>query len=148
MNRRYEMKKKLLIIVFILCLLVGCGKKENLSNPDNVLEKNEQNIPNAVLEEMEKAKISAAQNSFYGLQNVTQMFYLECLVDNNEFEKTTFICNGTECSNGKEKLEILGDTPSSGEITINEDGTTIFSDIVINGYKCNIQNSGNVSCSK
>lgn len=157
------MKKKYLIIIMVLCLLVGCGKKEeikNSSNSNNEVEQNEQKVPDKVnddknlldpsdvLGEVEQAKMGVAQNVAYSLRSATQMFYMIELMENGDFETTTFTCNGKECSNGVEQLDIDREIPSSGEITINEDGTTIFSNIVINGYKCNIPDSGEITCTK
>lgn len=133
------MKKKVLIIVFTLCLLVGCGKKEE---EKNLLD------PSDVLEATEQSKIHIAEDISYSLRQETKMFYLTWLMDNGSFEKTTFICNGKECSNGTEQLDLSGNIPSSGSITIDVQGEMIFSNIVIDGYKCNIPNSGNITCSK
>lgn len=156
------MKKKYFIIIMALCLLVGCGKKKeekNLPNLNNNIEDKEQNVPNNkdndknlldpsdVLEETNNAKVSIVQNSVYSLKKEIEYFYLLKLIE-DDFHTITFICNGKECSNEEENLDIAGIIPSSGKITINEDGTTLFSDIVIDGYKCNIPSSGDITCTK
>lgn len=133
------MKKKYLIIMIVLCLLVGCGKKEE---EKNLLD------PSDVLDVTEHAKEKTIKDIAYNLRKETNLFYLTKLMLDNDFEETTFICNGEECSNDVEKLYLLGTIPSSGKITINASGEMKFSNIVIDGYKCNIPNSGDITCTK
>ena len=152
--------------MMVFCLFVGCGKKEdekNLSNTDTVLDQSEQGLPNDsssndedknilnpsdALGQIEQAKINVAENTFYMIEHAVQYFYINELMMSADFAATTFVCNGKECSNGTEKLDLSGTVPSSGEITVNEDGTVIFSNIVIDGYKCNVSDSGAATCSK
>lgn len=156
------MKKKILMIMLVLCLFAGCGKKD-VPNTDHVIDQSGQELPSDsssndegknvlnpsdTLEQIEQAKISAAKNTFYAMENVAQNFYVTELMMNADFKSTTFVCNGIECSNGIKALDVQGKVPTSGEITVNEDGTVLFSNIVIDGYMCNISNSGEVTCSK
>lgn len=160
------MKRKILMIMLVLCLFAGCGKKDegkNLENTNHVINQSGQELPDDslsndedknvlnssdTLEQIEQAKISAAKNTFYAMENVVQNFYVMELMMDTNFKTTTFVCNGVECSNGIKALDVQGKVPSSGEITVNEDGTVLFSNIVIDGYKCNVLDSGEITCSK
>ncbi len=152
--------------MLVLCLFAGCGKKDegkNLENTNHVINQSGQELPDDslsndedknvlnssdTLEQIEQAKISAAKNTFYAMENVVQNFYVMELMMDTNFKTTTFVCNGVECSNGIKALDVQGKVPSSGEITVNEDGTVLFSNIVIDGYKCNVLDSGEITCSK
>lgn len=135
------MKKKYLIVFMLVCLLVitGCGKKEeekNLLDPSDVLD-----VTNQVKERTIK-------DIAYNLRQETNLFYMTKLMIGDDFEETTFMCNGEECSNDEEKLDLIGTIPSAGKITISPNGEMKFSNIVIDGYKCNIPSSGNITCTK
>ncbi len=135
--------------MLVLCLFAGCGKKDegkNLENTNHVINQSGQELPDDslsndedknvlnssdTLEQIEQAKISAAKNTFYAMENVVQNFYVMELMMDTNFKTTTFVCNGVECSNGIKALDVQGKVPSSGEITVNEDGTVLFSNIVI-----------------
>lgn len=160
------MNKKLLMIVLVLCLFAGCGKKEegkNLENTNPVIDQSGKELSNDslsnnedkdvlnlsdTLEQIEQAKMAVAKNTLVAMENVAQNFYVMELMTNTDFKTTTFVCNGIECSNGIKVLDVNGKVPSSGEITVNGDGTVVFSNIVIDGYKCNVLDSGEVTCVK
>ena len=91
------------------------------------------------------AKKDAASDSAYGLRKAAQLYYMTKLLDDTYFDATTFICDGTKCSIGSEKLEIDGTIPEKGTISIDEDGKVTGS-VTINGFSCNIPNSGEVKC--
>ena len=68
------------------------------------------------------------------------------MLENESFGKMVFTCNEYGCSTENETLDLYGNSPTSGTITINEDGTIEFKGIVIDGYSCEIPDSGEAIC--
>lgn len=135
--------KKSIISVFMLVLFiglfVGCGKKKE--DTPSITD-----VTKEVLDEVEKAKIGAAETSAYGIKIEVQTYYYSVLLENGAFDETVFTCSEYGCATENETLDLSGTAPTSGTITINADGTIEFKDIVINGYKCEIPDSGEVTC--
>lgn len=129
--------KRILIMFMIIGLLVGCSKKEE----KNLLD------PADVLDEVEKAKMETAATGAYNLKRNVDFYYTMALLDGDDFETTIFNCSSDGCISDKGTLD-LSIIPSSGQIILNSDGSATYSNIVINGYKCNIPDSGNITCSK
>ncbi len=104
-----------------------------------------------VLNLIEKSRKGAAQDSAYGLRKAAQLYYTSALLENVDGGDITFNCdevNGCISEDNKVKLDIDGTKPSNGKIEIKSDGEIIYSDIVINGYACEIKNSGSIKCKK
>ena len=108
------------IVCLILCmsLFTGCGKKKEKT--PNVIDETQK-----VLDEIEIAKKNTAARTAEGVRNTV-----------NEYG----------CSTENETLDLYGNSPTSGTITINEDGTIEFKGIVIDGYNCEIPDSGEAIC--
>lgn len=103
-----------------------------------------------VLNLIEKARKGAAQDSAYGVRKSAQLYYQTSLIDSPSglTENIVFNCNGISCTDGNNKLDIDGTIPKNGEIEIKPNGEIIYSDIIINGYSCKIENSGVIECTK
>lgn len=135
------MKKSIVsfLILLFIGLFVGCGKKKE-DNPSIT------DVTKEVLDYVEQAKIGIAETSADGLRREAQVYYYLVLIETGSFDKMTFTCSEYGCSTENETLDLTGTSPTSGTITINADGTIEFKDIVINGYKCEIPDSGEVTC--
>lgn len=129
--------KRVIIIFVIILLLVGCSKKDE----KNLLD------PTDVLDEVEKTKMETAATGAYTLKRNVELYYTMSLLDGDDFETIIFNCSSNGCISDKGKLD-LSLIPSSGQIMLKADGSATYSDIIINGYKCNIPEIGNISCSK
>lgn len=118
------MKKILYLLVTLL--FTGCTINNNVENTIEVIDD------------------SSKETSVLSVQNIITAanYYYNSLYTSNlgVFEKTTFICNGIKCSNNYTTLDIANNIPTSGNITILEDGKVIIEDLVINNYVCNIIN--------
>ena len=97
--------------------------------------------------QLKKASLSVTKDMAYGLRKTVQLYYQTALIENNLSTTIIFNCSDEGCISGDIKLDLNVTSPSSGTITLNMDGTAVYSDIVINGYKCEIPNSGEISCS-
>ena len=136
------MKKSIIstfMLVLFIGLFVGCGKKKE--DTPSITD-----VTKEVLDEVEKAKIGAAETTADGVKREVQTYYYSVLLENGTFNKTIFTCSDYGCSTENETLDLTGTGPTSGTITINADGTIEFKDIVINGYNCEIPNSGASTC--
>ena len=129
------------IVCLILCmsLFTGCGKK--IEETLNVFDETQK-----VLDAIEFAKTHAAARTAEGIRNTVKTYYFSLLVENESFDKMVFTCNEYGCSTENETLDLYGNSPTSGTITINEDGTIEFKGIVIDGYSCEIPDSGVAIC--
>lgn len=108
-----------------------------------------------ILNLIEKARKGAAQDSANGVRKAAQLYYSSNLIDNFDGNDIIFECNGSECVSNKKdsdgkfiKLDIDGTIPTNGKIEIKSDGKMIFSNIIINGYSCEIPENGNSVCTK
>ncbi len=129
------------IVCLILCmsLFTGCGKKKEKT--PNVIDETQK-----VLDEIEIAKKNTAARTAEGIRNTVKTYYFSLLLENEPFGKMVFTCNEYGCSTENENLDLYGNSPTSGTITINEDGTIEFKGIVIDGYSCEIPDSGEAIC--
>ncbi len=137
------MKIKALILFLIIVLLItGCGKN-NDGNVD-ILDKTQD-----VLEDIEFAKKNTAINAAYNLRKAVELYYMNLLIESlDEINVVEFSCSKDGCISDKGSLDLSGLVPTSGKIMLHRDGSIVFSEIVINGYNCDIPNSGNIICSK
>ncbi len=129
------------IVCLILCmsLFTGCGKKKEKT--PNVIDETQK-----VLDEIEIAKKNTAARNAEGVRDTVKTYYFSLLLENGSFGKMVFTCNEYGCSTENETLDLYGNSPTSGTITINEDGTIEFKGIVIDGYNCEIPDSGEAIC--
>lgn len=129
------------IVCLILCmsLFTGCGKKKEKT--PNVIDETQK-----VLDEIEIAKKNAASRTAESIKYTAETYYYVALIEKGSFDKMVFTCNEYGCSTENETLDLYSDYPTSGTITINEDGTIEFKGIVIDGYSCEIPDSGEAIC--
>ncbi len=134
------MRKIFLVLAVVILLMSGCSQKKNKSNDifDDTKE---------IVDEINEAKRNVAKNSAYNLRHSVELYYHILLIDMVSFEEIVFTCSKDGCATENETLDLYGDAPTSGTITINYDGTFEFNNIVINGYKCNIPKTGTITCS-
>ena len=126
--------KKFVGFALLLILISGCGEKKEDTSAS---------------EELEKTRINTATDIAYGIKKSAQLYYSESLLLGTTFTETTFTCSETNgCVSGKEKLDIYGTVPTAGTITIAKDGKISSKGIVINGYSCDIPNTGAITCKK
>lgn len=112
-------------------------------------------MENGVLGLLNDSKISAAEDTTYGLIRSAEMFVATYMMENNGdmISNVTFKCDGKKCAskiNGKEyKIDYKGTIPTSGSIYIDSDGyATIKNTLIINGYNCNMSGDNKVRCSR
>ena len=102
-----------------------------------------------VLNIIERARRGSAQSSANGLRKAAQFYYSSNLIENVNEGDITFTCDGKKCiSTNGSMLEIDGTVPTSGIVEIKMNGEMVFSNIIINGYSCNIPKTGNSKCFK
>ncbi len=104
-----------------------------------------------VLNLIEKARKGAAQDSAYGLRKAAQLYYTSSLLENVSGLDITFNCdevNGCVSEDNKVKLDLDGTIPSNGKIEVKSNGEITYSNIVINGYTCEMENKGEITCTK
>ncbi len=91
---------------------------------------------------------SASEDAAYGIKKAAQLYYMTILLDSPAiFNEITFNCDGTSCTSANgTKLEIDGVIPTSGSITISENGDVTATGIVINGFLCDIPNTESIVC--
>jgi len=113
-----------------------------------------------VLKILNKARLSAAEDSTYGIVESAENYITNFMLKNSgaiPSEAIKFECNSTACSLKTEltkynledlnSLEYSGKQATSGVVTINGSDITV-ENLVINGYTCNYPVDGKVSCTK
>lgn len=109
-----------------------------------------------VLNIIEKARRSAAQDSVYGVMESVKLAYEDNLMDTNGTSKLPFEvkCNGTGCyvtdashTITSKAIEFGGTKPTAGTFVLNANGIGDTTDIEVNGYHCKIA-SQTVTCQK
>ncbi len=110
-----------------------------------------------VLSIITKARISAAQDSLYGVIQASRTAYMETLLDDQPLllpatvncQKTNDANNGctikgSETDAVAKKISFSGTVPDSGTFTIDKDGkvenATETANIKVNSYSCTITN--------
>ena len=117
-----------------------------------------------VIKILNKARLSAAEDSAYGIVKSAESYVANFMLNNDgsmpsknlEFECSNSGCvlKTTDLGNydltDLNELSFKGVKPKSGTVTIEDNGQTIkASNLVINGFKCNYPNSeGKVRCEK
>lgn len=114
-----------------------------------------------VLKILNKSRLSAAEDSVYGIVKSAETYVSNFMLKNNgtlPSEELVFNCNGTSCDletsltdyelEGLDKLEFKGTKPKSGKIRISNNGTNIMTSLEINGFSCNYPIDNRVVCSK
>ena len=105
-----------------------------------------------VMNLINKARKSAAEDSAYGIIKAAETHYAGTLLEDLNFKGATFTCESNMCSykndeNETVELEFNGTKPSSGTITIKPDGKVQITNLIINNYKCNYkENSTEIEC--
>lgn len=109
-----------------------------------------------VIKILNSARKSAAEDTVYGIESAAEQYVANWLMDNNgdlfykvEFEyadkaiKTAKSFTGSEDTTGTElsgdnaKLDFKGTQPTSGKVTIDNNGKSVsMTDLVINGFTC------------
>ena len=115
---------------------------------------------------IENSRKSAAADSAYGVISAAELWYSEALLDQNGSipmangqSMVTVTCRGGTCEvegydtgsitdTSFANLNIKGDTPMSGGLTINPTNGTvkISSALVINSYSCNYNDKNIMEC--
>lgn len=88
-----------------------------------------------IMNVIESARKSAAERSIDNIKHAAELYYYKTKLDFG-FSPVTFICKDGACSNGETKLNINGNIPERGSITINKQGTVTLNSLVVNGYIC------------
>ncbi len=114
-----------------------------------------------ILNILNNARKSAAQDSAYGILKAAETYATNYMLDNNGnalADKTTFTCNGTDCTmdstptnNGTKandgKLDFKGTKPTSGKVILDGKGNaSINTALKINGFECS-STGDTVTCS-
>lgn len=102
---------------------------------------------------IDKARISAAEDSAYGVISAAELWYSESLLKGNgtaqeadvKFNGTTISVNepGTETElESAPEFKIKGTAPTAGTVNITDEGVITFKqNLVINGKTCTLSNS-------
>ena len=105
-----------------------------------------------VMNLISKARQKAAEDSTYGIVKAAENYYVNTLLDDTT-SSITFEC-GQENSSGNKvcisisgkELEFNGTVPTSGKITITNEGEIIITETLrINNYSC-VQENGKINC--
>ena len=114
-----------------------------------------------VLKILNKARLSAAEDSVYGIVKASESYIIGFMLKNNgniPSEDLIFNCESEGCKlentlegynlTNLDVLDFKGTTPSSGKITVKNGGKEIIAeDLKINGFTCTYENE-KASCSK
>lgn len=115
-----------------------------------------------LLKILNKARLSAAEDSVYGIVKSAETYVSNFMLQNNgtlPSVELEFNCNGTSCNltttldstynlDGLSTLEFKGTKPKGGKIRISNNGTNIMTSLEINGFSCNYPIDNRVVCSK
>lgn len=108
-----------------------------------------------VLNIINKARKSAAEDTVYGTLEAIKLAYTESIIDTTSYTLpvTVTFTNGVgkikddKTTQGSEKtLELSGKAPTSGTITLGANNQFSATDLSVNGFSCSITN-GIVDCS-
>ena len=99
-----------------------------------------------VIKIINNAKKGAAEDSTYGAVDAAKLYWAShATFDNeNESEDVTFTCGNDGCKYNDDILDISGDKPTGGTITISN-GNVTASNLVFGNFTCNLSNDI-VSC--
>ena len=116
-----------------------------------------------VMKILNQARVSAAEDSTYGVYNATQDYVSKVMLDNGgDFPggELTFTCDNTSCKldnyatlvsegyNLEETLDYKGKKATGGTIKITDGGKDIIiENLIINGFTCNYSNE-KATCEK
>lgn len=129
--------KNFIVTLFIVLLVVtGCNKKND----------DKQSGIDKLIETTNKTKKNIAEELAYAVRSSAKIYYSVALLEGTITDDIVFTCTSDGCVSDSKILE-LSTPPSSGTITIKEDGVIEFDDIIINGYRCHIPDIGAISCS-
>ncbi len=110
-----------------------------------------------ILNILNKARISAAEDSAYGILKAAETDAMQYMLDNhgNSIGAIAYTCNGTKCSytptgseGGAERiLDFKGTKPTAGSVQLDAQGNATIGDALkINGFTCT-QDGDTVNCS-
>ena len=114
-----------------------------------------------VIKILNKARLSSAEDSTYGIVKSAENYITEFMLKNNgELPSTTltFSCGNDGCSLNEidklssynltdlDKLNYKGTKATSGLVTIKENGNIEVSEAIINGFRCNYPVEEKASC--
>lgn len=113
-----------------------------------------------VLKILNKARLSAAEDSTYGIVSSAENYITNFMLKNTGALPNSdieFTCSSNSCTLTTEltdyniedlsTLEYSGTKATSGTVTITSTGDIEVEDLVINGFKCNYPIDGKVDCS-
>ena len=104
-----------------------------------------------VIKILNKARLSAAEDTTYGITKAAESYVADFMLKNNgdiPSETLEFSCNNEGCTLTTElegyeltnlnKIDFKGTKPDSGTVTISDSGKTVIAtDLIINGFTCN-----------
>ena len=107
-----------------------------------------------VIKILNKARLSAAEDTTYGITKAAESYIADFMLKNNgdiPSETLEFSCNNEGCTltttltgydlTNLDKIEFKGTKPDSGTVTISDSGKTIIAtNLKINGFACNYNN--------
>lgn len=100
-----------------------------------------------ILRMIEKSRKGAAQDSAYGIRKTAQSYYQARLIEDVEGVTEEIVIDFSK--ELPENFDFDGVRPTSGNVTINKDGTIKDgSYIIVYNYRCPIPNSGKINCQK
>ena len=103
-----------------------------------------------ILNILNKARISAAEDTSYSVLNAAELYYAETLLDNptEAFVETTLTLPTDAQGGATAKLQVKGTVPTAGTVVISANGTaTIGQDLIIGEISC-YQDGTQVNCVK
>ncbi len=115
-----------------------------------------------ILKILNKARLSAAEDSTYGIVKAAETYTTNFMLKNNGSLPNVdlvFNCDSNGCSlnttltgydlTNLDKLDFKGTKPKSGKITISNNGINIVAtDLIINGFNCNYPIDSRTTCIK
>ena len=107
-----------------------------------------------VIKILNKARLSAAEDTTYGITKAAESYIADFMLKNNgdiPNQTLEFSCNNEGCTlktsltgydlTNLNKIDFKGTKPDSGTVTISDSGRTIIAtDLIINGFTCNYNN--------
>lgn len=100
-----------------------------------------------VMNTIENNRKETAELSMQNVKKAADLYYYNKHLAGGAIKAVEFTCDGRVCSNGTYTLEIDGDVPESGTITIDQKGNVTLDLMIMNGYLC-VEEKEVFSCSK
>lgn len=125
------MKKIFLSVIACCFICTGCNKPVELDVPEEI---------EPTIEEIKKSNLEVAKTTFMNIKKTADLYFLEMQIDVN-YVPTIIKINFSDVSTIPDNFVFNGTMPTSGILTIDENGNVSLENIEINNLICNYDNN-------